>query len=129
MEQQFQVIKHAAFPNEYPTPEQQWASVTLRNEVRFRDLRTSSPLFRLSLISEEVVNYNDLAPPPASTSPDVASTKGETNPAATQSDRVRGDPNDPAFRLKRDCVGVLAAFRRKGEEGPLFVVACTHLYW
>ena len=81
-------------------------------------------LLRLSLIFEEVVNYNDLAPPPTSTSPDSASTA-----AAAQNDKFRGDANDPAFRLKRDCVGVLAAFRRKGVEGPPFVVACTHLYW
>lgn len=93
------------------------------------ELRFCVPLLRLTLISEEVVNYNDLAPPPSSTSPDRASTEDKAGPAASQKIKFRGDPNDPAFRLKRDCVGVLAAFRRKGVEGPPFIVACTHLYW
>lgn len=83
---------------------------------------------RLNLISEAVVNYNDLAPPPTSTSPEdtpVDNTKSD----GKEKERFRGDPKDPSFRLKRDCVGVLAAFRRKGVTGPPFIVACTHLYW
>lgn len=41
----------------------------------------------------------------------------------------RGDPNDPRVRLKRDCVGILAAFKFKDPSHPVVIVANTHLYW
>ncbi|PNX83958.1 carbon catabolite repressor-like protein, partial [Trifolium pratense] len=41
----------------------------------------------------------------------------------------RGDPNDPRVRLKRDCVGILAAFKFKGPSRQFLIVANTHLYW
>ncbi|MBA0634594.1 hypothetical protein Godav_029373, partial [Gossypium davidsonii] len=37
----------------------------------------------------------------------------------------RGDPNDPCGRLKRDCVGIMAAFKLKQP----FHDAVAHLYW
>ncbi|MBA0834966.1 hypothetical protein Goarm_007280 [Gossypium armourianum] len=37
----------------------------------------------------------------------------------------RGDPNDPCGRLKRDCVGIMAAFKLKQP----FHHAVAHLYW
>ncbi|XP_021903085.1 carbon catabolite repressor protein 4 homolog 4 isoform X1 [Carica papaya] len=40
-----------------------------------------------------------------------------------------GDPNDPRVRLKRDCVGIMAAFKIKGPFHCIFIVANTHLYW
>ncbi|XP_072962728.1 carbon catabolite repressor protein 4 homolog 4 isoform X2 [Typha angustifolia] len=40
-----------------------------------------------------------------------------------------GDPNDPRVRLKRDCVGQLAAFKLNDPSGHLIVVANTHIYW
>ncbi|KAJ1396857.1 Endonuclease/exonuclease/phosphatase [Sesbania bispinosa] len=40
----------------------------------------------------------------------------------------RGDPNDPRVRLKRDCVGILAAFKFK-DPSNIIIVANTHLYW
>ena len=41
----------------------------------------------------------------------------------------RGDPNDPRVRLKRDCVGILAAFKFNGPSQQFLIVANTHIYW
>ncbi|KAK6158598.1 hypothetical protein DH2020_005912 [Rehmannia glutinosa] len=41
----------------------------------------------------------------------------------------RGDPNDPRVRLKRDCVGIMAAFRLKNPSCHHLIIANTHLYW
>uniref|UniRef100_A0A1D1XVK6 Carbon catabolite repressor protein 4 4 n=2 Tax=Anthurium amnicola TaxID=1678845 RepID=A0A1D1XVK6_9ARAE len=39
------------------------------------------------------------------------------------------DPNDPRVRLKRDCVGIMAAFRLNNSSHHLVIVANTHIYW
>lgn len=41
----------------------------------------------------------------------------------------RGDPNDPKVRLKRDCVGIMAAFRAPHAMDKIFLLANTHIYW
>ncbi|GAB2272898.1 Carbon catabolite repressor protein 4 4 [Dionaea muscipula] len=41
----------------------------------------------------------------------------------------RGDPNEPRVRLKRDCVGIMAAFKLKDPSLHLIVIANTHIYW
>jgi len=41
----------------------------------------------------------------------------------------RGDPNDPRVRLKRDCVGLLAAFKLSDPCDHILIVANTHIYW
>ncbi|WRX18759.1 Endonuclease/exonuclease/phosphatase - like 9 [Theobroma cacao] len=45
------------------------------------------------------------------------------------SPECRGDPNDPHVRLKRDCVGIMAAFRLKDPFHHVVILANTHLYW
>ncbi|XP_008797989.1 carbon catabolite repressor protein 4 homolog 4 isoform X2 [Phoenix dactylifera] len=40
-----------------------------------------------------------------------------------------GDPSDPRVRLKRDCVGLLAAFKLRDASNHLIIVANTHIYW
>ncbi|KAL9263585.1 Carbon catabolite repressor protein 4 homolog 4-like protein [Drosera capensis] len=40
-----------------------------------------------------------------------------------------GDPNDPRVRLKRDCVGILAAFQLKDPSRQIVIIANTHIYW
>ncbi|KAJ9152407.1 hypothetical protein P3X46_025975 [Hevea brasiliensis] len=40
-----------------------------------------------------------------------------------------GDPNDPRVRLRRDCVGIMAAFKLKDAFHHIVIVANTHLYW
>lgn len=46
-----------------------------------------------------------------------------------ETSRNHGDLNDPRIRLKRDCVGIMAAFRLKGPFDHVVIVANTHLYW
>ena len=41
----------------------------------------------------------------------------------------QGDPSDSRVRLKRDCVGILAAFKLKTHFQHLVIVANTHIYW
>ncbi|KAJ8421716.1 hypothetical protein Cgig2_020707 [Carnegiea gigantea] len=41
----------------------------------------------------------------------------------------RGDPNDPCVRMKRDCVGIMAAFRLKDPSDHILIIANTHIYW
>lgn len=40
-----------------------------------------------------------------------------------------GNRDDPCVRLKRDCVGLLAAFKLKDPSKHVLVVANTHIYW
>ncbi|KAJ3681584.1 hypothetical protein LUZ60_014157 [Juncus effusus] len=44
---------------------------------------------------------------------------------------IRGDPNDPKVRLKRDCVGLMAAFKLNNNinNNNLVIIANTHIYW
>ncbi|KAL2901042.1 Carbon catabolite repressor protein 4-like protein 4 [Bienertia sinuspersici] len=44
-------------------------------------------------------------------------------------EKGRGDPDDPRVRLKRDCVGIMAAFRLKNASQNLIIIANTHIYW
>lgn len=39
------------------------------------------------------------------------------------------DLNDPLVRLKRDCVGIMAAFKINKPFHQVVIVANTHLYW
>ncbi|XP_031745863.1 carbon catabolite repressor protein 4 homolog 4-like isoform X3 [Cucumis sativus] len=41
----------------------------------------------------------------------------------------RGDPNDPRVRLKRDCVGIMAAFKLGQPFHHVVILANTHLCW
>lgn len=92
------------------------------------------------LVLEEKIEYNDLVDlnddgsysndrhcdTPASANSDAEPKKGSSPQNTTEE---RGDPNDPRVRLKRDCVGIMAAFRLKDPSHHLVIVANTHLYW
>ncbi|KAK7252570.1 hypothetical protein RIF29_36617 [Crotalaria pallida] len=97
---------------------------------------------RAELVLEEKIEYNDLvksiqdANSPnddensneQTVQPDKPKDVGSKNgPKSDTEDR--GDPNDPRVRLKRDCVGILAAFKLKGPSPHVVIVANTHLYW
>ncbi|CAK9180016.1 unnamed protein product [Ilex paraguariensis] len=93
------------------------------------------------LVIEEKIDYNDLVNSVQSgaTSCEVQNNDAplcggnkdagvkDLEPKNNREDR--GDPNDPLVRLKRDCVGIMAAFRLKDPSGHLIIVANTHLYW
>ncbi|OAY82814.1 Carbon catabolite repressor protein 4 [Ananas comosus] len=81
------------------------------------------------LILKEEIHYNDLV-----NSVDIAE-KGNNSTAETctvlaekKSNGGHGDPNDPRVRLKRNCVGLLTAFKLSDSYPPI-VVANTHIYW
>nr|XP_043628127.1 carbon catabolite repressor protein 4 homolog 4 [Erigeron canadensis] len=87
---------------------------------------------KLELISEKKIDYNDLANMVLEESSHVEQQKA---PATNNVIRVkclpsdRGDPNDPYVRLKRDCVGIMAAFKFKKPHQHYVIVANTHIYW
>lgn len=106
---------------------------------------------RMELVEEQVVDFNDLVPPPTEDTPEVPSEddsqtgsdsvpvnnfKPEQSKSRSRSSspvkagpEVRGDPNDPRVRLKRDCVAILAAFRMLGAPNKFMILGNTHLYW
>ncbi|KAL7159708.1 hypothetical protein ABFS83_01G045800 [Erythranthe nasuta] len=88
------------------------------------------------LVIEEKIDYNDL----------VELIEDEKNSSVDNGDKnllvvgtkekskadnevERGDPNDPRVRLKRDCVGTMAAFRLNSPLCHHIIIANTHLYW
>ncbi|CAN0899776.1 Carbon catabolite repressor protein 4 homolog 4 [Linum grandiflorum] len=88
------------------------------------------------LLLEERLEYNDLID--ALGGEDSVDGDKQSSPHGNDSDSVslpntsredRGDPNDPRVRLKRDCVGIMAAFKLKGPSYKIVIVANTHLYW
>ncbi|KAI6701864.1 hypothetical protein NL676_011000 [Syzygium grande] len=94
---------------------------------------------RAELVLEEKIDYNDLVNSiednkDGSANKDTLEQSNgnrniQTNPASTNTPENRGDPNDLRVRLKRDCVGILAAFRLKDLSRHLIVVANTYIYW
>ncbi|CAJ2646938.1 unnamed protein product [Trifolium pratense] len=97
---------------------------------------------RAELVLEEKIEYNDLVKSiqDENSSNDDEHNNVQTTQADKQKDDTtksgpksgtedRGDPNDPRVRLKRDCVGILAAFKFKGPSNQFLIVANTHIYW
>ncbi|KAK3135641.1 hypothetical protein QOZ80_5BG0421600 [Eleusine coracana subsp. coracana] len=85
------------------------------------------------LVQKETIHYNDLVEQyvPSdhvnSAPSNNSSSEEETN--AMSDNSKRGDPNDPRVRLKRDCVGLLAAFKLSDPCDHILIVANTHIYW
>ncbi|KAI3873506.1 hypothetical protein MKX03_007450 [Papaver bracteatum] len=72
------------------------------------------------LVLEDTIDYNDL----------VESVQNKVVSISSKEDfGDRGDPNDPRVRLKRDCVGIMGAFKLKDLQQHLIIVANTHIYW
>uniref|UniRef100_A0A0E0DR28 Endonuclease/exonuclease/phosphatase domain-containing protein n=1 Tax=Oryza meridionalis TaxID=40149 RepID=A0A0E0DR28_9ORYZ len=69
----------------------------------------------MELVQKEVLHYNDLVEKYVHTDHVNSDTSNNSSPTEEASKKVdnnkHGDPNDPRFRLKRDCVGLLAAFK------------------
>ncbi|GLT81047.1 hypothetical protein SLA2020_524550 [Shorea laevis] len=97
---------------------------------------------RAELLLEEKIEYNDLVDLAVQgetslsgdkqiemlpNGNDVADQKNDSSAENTPEDR--GDPNDPRVRLKRDCVGIMAAFQLKDPFDHIVIVANTHIYW
>ncbi|KAI5066267.1 hypothetical protein GOP47_0018891 [Adiantum capillus-veneris] len=86
---------------------------------------------RLSLVESAVIQYNDLVPQSGESNvdPSTFAVVASSNDDSSGDDPDRGDPNDPRIRLKRDCVGIIAAFRVSHALDSTFVIANTHIYW
>ncbi|XP_019423636.1 PREDICTED: carbon catabolite repressor protein 4 homolog 4 isoform X1 [Lupinus angustifolius] len=97
---------------------------------------------RAELVLEDKIEYNDLVK--SIQDENSPNDDGSSNIQTVQPDKQkdvaskngpksntedRGDPNDPRVRLKRDCVGLLAAFKLKDPSRHVVIVANTHLYW
>ncbi|XVF52183.1 hypothetical protein PTKIN_Ptkin04bG0244200 [Pterospermum kingtungense] len=93
------------------------------------------------MLAKEIIEYNDLVDLLQGETTKSADKQNETpanidNGAASENDSSvksclehREDPNDPRVRLKRDCVGIMAAFRLKDPFHHVVILANTHLYW
>ncbi|KAL6549746.1 Carbon catabolite repressor protein 4 4 [Orobanche minor] len=89
------------------------------------------------LVIEEKIDYNDLADTvEAGETSSLDKGDGENREEGKAGDLEqkdsqvdRGDPNDPCVRLKRDCVGIMAAFRLNNPSCHHVIIANTHLYW
>lgn len=79
---------------------------------------------KLELVIEETIDYNDLANLLLDESSSVEQKEKEL-----ANNKGKGDANDPYVRLKRDCVGIMAAFKFKKPYQHYIIVANTHLYW
>ncbi|XVE57248.1 hypothetical protein DITRI_Ditri04bG0076400 [Diplodiscus trichospermus] len=93
------------------------------------------------LLAEETIEYNDLVDLLEGETSVSADKQSETltnknNGAGPNNDMSvksspehHGDPNDPRVRLKRDCVGIMAAFKLKDPFHHIVILANTHIYW
>lgn len=87
----------------------------------------------MELVQKEVLHYNDLVEKYVHTDHVNSDTSNNSSPTEEASKKVdnnkHGDPNDPRFRLKRDCVGLLAAFKLNDPCDHILIMANTHIYW
>ncbi|KAK1696884.1 hypothetical protein QYE76_013581 [Lolium multiflorum] len=87
----------------------------------------------MELMQKEVIHYNDLVETYRSSDNVISATSDNSSPTEESSGKEDnskyGDPNDPRVRLKRDCVGLLAAFKLTDPCEHILIVANTHIYW
>ncbi|XP_011624111.1 carbon catabolite repressor protein 4 homolog 4 isoform X2 [Amborella trichopoda] len=100
---------------------------------------------RVQFLLKEEIHYNDLVP---SIDDKVTLFEEKSNLSSFTKEKAilpnagsggfaikcyahvdRGDTNDPRVRLKRDCVGIMAAFKLADPPHQLFIITTTHLYW
>lgn len=95
-------------------------------------------MFRAELIISEEIHYNDILDLfDGSTDIEIKKTLDEMEKEGTKIEDLShkngqsdcGNQDDPCVRLKRDCVGLLAAFKLKDPSNHVIVVANTHIYW
>eukprot|EP00249_Psilotum_nudum_P005767 c19190_g1_i1 orf=281-1489(-) len=94
---------------------------------------------RFELLWSEVIDYNDLVPVGNEGSLSSKSAAHVQNEGSLNTEGISleeqtvgedtRDLNDPRVRLKRDCVGVIGAFRVVDRSQNLIILANTHLYW
>ncbi|XP_021768386.1 carbon catabolite repressor protein 4 homolog 4-like isoform X1 [Chenopodium quinoa] len=95
------------------------AELVLQENIEYNDLVKSIDGETNSRVMDSAVSV-------AGGNANAEETQGSTEKGA---EKDRGDPNDPRVRLKRDCVGIMAAFRLENHSQHLIIIANTHLYW
>ncbi|KAL5793095.1 hypothetical protein ACOSP7_001689 [Xanthoceras sorbifolium] len=98
---------------------QNCSELLLEERIEYNDLVNS--------IQDEIVSCDDEQNNMLANGNENAPKDGSSHQNNTSKDH--GDLSDPHVRLKRDCVGIMAAFRLKGQFDHVIVVANTHLYW
>ncbi|KAE8813284.1 carbon catabolite repressor protein 44-like [Hordeum vulgare] len=87
----------------------------------------------VELLQKEVIHYNDLVETCRLDDTVISAPSNNSSPSEESSgkedNKKRGDPDDPRVRLKRDCVGLLAAFKLSDPCEHILIVANTHIYW
>ncbi|KAK4748743.1 hypothetical protein SAY87_015329 [Trapa incisa] len=91
------------------------AELVLVDRIEYNDLVDSI---------QEITDSSDIHNDEMSNGNSDAKTK-----CASPVKKSTDDHADPCVRMKRDCVGILAAFRLKGSPGQLIIIANTHIYW
>ncbi|XP_061359868.1 carbon catabolite repressor protein 4 homolog 4 isoform X2 [Gastrolobium bilobum] len=88
---------------------------------------------RAEMVLEEKIEYNDLVKSiqdgNSSNDDEHSNVQTDKQKDVAPTNEDRGDPNDPCVRLKRHCVGILAAFKLKDPFCHVVIVANTHIYW
>ncbi|GKD44627.1 DNAse I-like superfamily protein [Tanacetum coccineum] len=86
---------------------------------------------KMELVIEEKIDYNDLAKLILDESTRAKPKEKALNDMNGQgtSSKDHGDPNDPYVRLKRDCVGIIGAFKFREPYEHYVIVANSHIYW
>lgn len=87
----------------------------------------------VELVQKEGIHYNDLVEkyvPSDHVNSVPSNNSSPTEESSAEVDNNKcGGPNDPRVRLKRDCVGLLAAFKLKDPCDHILIVANTHIFW
>ncbi|CAH8331323.1 unnamed protein product [Eruca vesicaria subsp. sativa] len=87
------------------------------------------------LVAKERIEYNDLLDSVKADSVSCSAQETETSNESKGDEKAKDsrkdsrDLSDPLVRLKRDCVGIMAAFRISKPFHHIVIVANTHLYW
>ncbi|KAK4490868.1 hypothetical protein RD792_001583 [Penstemon davidsonii] len=113
-------VKRSVFPHS-PAP---CLKVLFPNHVNFFCFEIP---ISAEMIIQETIDYNDLVNS-VEDGEDLTVDKDESK-AGSQLKEDHEDPNDPRVRLKRDCVGMMSAFRLKDTSSHHVIIANTHLYW
>ncbi|KAK1554674.1 hypothetical protein Q3G72_015675 [Acer saccharum] len=95
------------------------SELLLQERIEYNDL--------VNLIQDEIVSCDDEQSNMLAKGNEDAPKDGSSHQNNTS--KNHGDLSDPRIRLKRDCVGIMAAFRLKSLFNHVIVVANTHLYW
>ncbi|KAG9452905.1 hypothetical protein H6P81_005809 [Aristolochia fimbriata] len=95
------------------------AELMLKEEIEYNDLVKSVNGMTVRCGDEAYVTL-DINERTIKATEDIPETTGQDD---------KYDPSDPRIRLRRDCVGIMAAFKLNDPSHHIVIVANTHIYW